>query len=246
MKKLEKQSFMNHKKTHFMKKQLYFFIKCVFLYAIILNGCFVIAQTNENKLRWNETELWQGIAVNKRLTKKWSVGLEENIRLGNSGRQFETGLLETTLSYKLLKKLKLDVAYRYSFRPITTPNTQRISLSASGKCKLNKRWQWSHRVKYQYDFVANRQETDKQMRYKTKLTYNIRKSKLNPFLSAEGFYRFCFDEGNQFDRYRLALGADYKCRKKQDVSFGYIYESSLNENVNEFNNVFYIVYSFDL
>jgi len=93
--------------------------------------------------------------------------------------------------------------------------------------------------------VRNREESSKVLRYKSELTYNIRKSKSNPFASAECFYDFHY-KGNQFDGYRLALGADYKWHKKQTLSLIYMYESELNQNLPESSNIFYIGYEFDL
>ncbi|MGB1206498.1 MAG: DUF2490 domain-containing protein [Chitinophagales bacterium] len=233
-----------------MKKEVKYL--CVSKFALLniiillLNSGFIWAQTSENKLiETSETELWQGISVKKKITKKWSVGLEENIRLSDSGRRFETGLLETMLQYKLLKNIKLKAAYRYSFKPVTTANRQRLSVSASGKWKVNKRWKWSHRVKYQYAFVRNRQESSKVLRYKTELTYNIRKSKWNPFFSAECFYRFSYKE-NLFDAYRLAIGADYKWHKRQTFNIAYMQEKELNENLPKRYHIFYLAYSFDI
>ena len=219
--------------------------KFIPLFVMLLISQMVLAQTSENKNSiQSEAEFWYGISVEKKINKKWNIGLEENLRLNESGRQFGTLLFETHLSYKLSKKLRLKAAYRYSFKKASSSNVQRLSIAANRKWKINKRWRLSHRLKYQYDFTPNRQETRKLLRYKSEVTYNIRKSKWNPFFSAECFYRFYY-KGNHFERYRLAIGGDYKWHKRQAFSFAYMQERDLNENVREITNILNVAYSFD-
>ena len=128
-------------------------------------------------------------------------------------------MLQTDISYKPLKGLTLGGSYRFIINPRTTKATEylhRFALFTSYKKKVE-RFEPSLRVKYtNYTEDISLGEF---LRYRAKLEYDIKGSKITPLISAEAFHDI---SGGQIYKMRYALGAEYKINKKSSIGLGYM------------------------
>ncbi len=139
-------------------------------------------------------------------------------------------MLESGLSYKPLKGLTLGGSYRFIINPRTTKATEylhRFALYTSYKKKIE-RFEPSLRIKYtNYTEDLSLGEF---LRYRAKLEYDIKGSKITPMLSAEAFH---YLSGNQIYKMRYAIGAEYKINKKSSIGLGYMLDYYMTEYQNK-------------
>jgi Protein of unknown function (DUF2490) len=160
---------------------------------------------------------------------KLSLSLNPEIRWDDSFGVSKY-MLESGLSYKPVKGLTLGGSYRFIINPRNTKATEylhRFALKASYKKKIE-RFEPSLRIKYtNYTEDLSLGEF---LRYRAKLEYDIKGSKITPMLSAEAFH---YLSGNQIYKMRYALGAEYKLNKKSSISLGYMLDYYMTEYQNK-------------
>lgn len=160
---------------------------------------------------------------------KLTLSLNPEVRWDES---FGVGkyMLESGISYKPLKGLTLGASYRFIINPRTTKATEylhRFALYTSYKKKIE-RFEPSLRIKYtNYTEDLSLGEF---LRYRAKLEYDIKGSKITPMLSAEAFHDL---SGNQIYKMRYAIGAEYKINKKSSVGLGYMLDYYITEYQNK-------------
>ena len=128
-------------------------------------------------------------------------------------------MLESGISYKPVKGLTLGGSYRFIINPRESKATEylhRFALYTSYKKKIA-RFEPSLRIKYtNYTEDLSLGEF---LRYRAKIEYDIKGSKITPLLSAEAFHYLA---DNQIYKMRYALGAEYKFSKKSSIELGYM------------------------
>ncbi len=160
---------------------------------------------------------------------KLTLSLNPEIRWDES---FAVGkyMLESGISYKPVKGLTLGGSYRFIINPRTTKATEylhRFALYTSYKKKIA-RFEPSLRVKYtNYTEDLSQGEF---LRYRAKIEYDIKGSKITPLLSAEAFHML---SGNQLYKMRYSLGAEYKINKKSSIGLGYMLDYYLQDYRNK-------------
>lgn len=160
---------------------------------------------------------------------KLTLSLNPEIRWDES---FGVGkyMLESGIAYKPLKGLTLGGSYRFIINPRETKATEylhRFALYTSYKKKIE-RFTPSLRIKYtNYTEDLSLGEF---LRYRAKLEYDIKGSKITPMLSAEAFH---YLSGNQIYKMRYAIGAEYKINKKSSIGLGYMLDYYMTEYQNK-------------
>jgi len=160
---------------------------------------------------------------------KLTLSLNPEVRWDES---FSVGkyMLESGLSYKPVKGLTLGGSYRFIINPRTTKATEylhRFALFTTYKKKIE-RFEPSLRVKYtNYTEDLSLGEF---LRYRAKLEYDIKGSKITPVLSAEAFHYLA---GNQIYKMRYAIGAEYKLNKKSSLGIGYMLDYYMQDYRNK-------------
>lgn len=139
-------------------------------------------------------------------------------------------MLESGASFKPLKGLALGGSYRFIINPRETKATEylhRFALYASYKKKIE-RFEPSLRIKYtNYTEDLSLGEF---LRYRVKLEYDIKGSKITPMVSAEAFH---YLSGNEIYKMRYSLGAEYKINKKSSIGLGYMLDYYMTEYYNK-------------
>ncbi len=160
---------------------------------------------------------------------KLTLSLNPEVRWDES---FQVGkyMLESGISYKPVKGLTLGGTYRFIINPRTTKATEylhRFALYTSYKKKIE-RFEPSLRIKYT-NFTEDI-SLGEFLRYRAKLKYDIKGSKITPMLSAEAFHEL---SGNQIYKMRYAIGAEYKLNKKSSIGLGYMLDYYMTEYQNK-------------
>lgn len=186
-------------------------ILSIFLGILFAGSAFSQEVTNDFQTRTEVKLSYQPL-------DKLSLSLNPEVRLDES---FQVGkyMLESKLSYKPVKGLSLGGSYRFIINPRSNKSTEylhRFALFATYKNNIE-RFEPSMRVKYtNYTEDLSLGEF---LRYRAKLEYDIKGSKITPHLSAEAFH---YIEGNQIYKMRYAIGAEYKINKKSSLGLRYL------------------------
>lgn len=139
-------------------------------------------------------------------------------------------MLESGIAYKPVKGLSLGGSYRFIINPRESKTTEylhRFALYTSYKIKIA-RFEPSLRVKYT-NFTEDL-SLGGFLRYRAKMEYDIKGSKITPLLSAEAFHYLA---DNQIYKMRYALGAKYKFSKKSSLELGYMLDYYMQDYLNK-------------
>lgn len=206
------------------------------------------AQTDSDWASWNT------IGVEYKLNKKWSFGLEEQVRLKENISVVDNYFTQLSADYKLFKGFKLGAGVRYIRDNDNQGNIQgyenhfRFQIDAMYKHEIND-FKIGYRLRYQNknELGVSYDEGDyanQNIRFKTSLEYNIKNWKLDPKFSAEIFNRFQEGKENGFNKYRLTLGTDYKVKNFGKLGVFYRFEKELNVDFPETKNIIGLNYTY--
>ena len=164
---------------------------------------------------------WSKIGVSYDLNKDLSVSLDQGFRFRENASLPDVTFSNLSLKYDLIKKWSVAIGYRYITDFDLSQNTStshRIYTDINYR-KKKKRWLMKNRLRYQY------QEENFTLRDKVSLSYNIRKTPLEPFTAFELFFK-----DSEFKKWRYTLGASYPFLKEFDIDVFYRLQQSFNTN----------------
>jgi len=182
----------------------------VLLLLPLLAGLSARAQTNE-------LGLWTGLSADYRLSKRFALQLNSQVRFSDNLQVTRAYLGEAGLSYKLTKHWKVAGYYRYTGRLKKNKETDlyyyrpyhRFYGEASYETKLGGGLELDYRLRYQHQFRDDAEgvvATGSYLRNKVGLSYN-NPTRLTPFASVDLFYRVATPEqAGGFDQLRYRAG----------------------------------------
>jgi predicted porin len=164
---------------------------------------------------------WSKIGVSYDLNKDLSVSLDQGFRFRENASLPDVIFSNLSLKYDLIKKWSVAIGYRYitDFDLSQNTSTSHRIYSDINYRKKKKRWLLKNRLRYQY------QEENFTLRDKVSLSYNIRKTPLEPFTAFELFFK-----DSEFKKWRYTLGASYPFLKEFDIDVYYRLQQSFNTN----------------
>ena len=164
---------------------------------------------------------WSKIGVSYDLNKDLSVSLDQGFRFRENASLPDVIFSNLSLKYDLIKKWSVAIGYRYitDFDLSQNTSTSHRIYSDINYRKKKKRWLMKNRLRYQY------QEENFTLRDKVSLSYNIRKTPLEPFTAFELFFK-----DSEFKKWRFTLGASYPFLKEFDIDVYYRLQQSFNTN----------------
>lgn len=209
--------------------------------------------------------MWYEIGAEKKLNKKWSVGLEGELRTRNNTRTMDRWGAGVSAEYKIIKGLKASAGYTFLYdnnkeeltmksdglrpnkwMPSYWGSRHRLNVSLTGNVdwgrlnvSLRERWQYTYRPAAdgkKYDFDD---ETWNPVKGKGK---NVLRSRLQ--LSYD-FPNWKFDpyanaemfNADGIEKMRYQVGVDYKYRKQHVFSLTYRYQTvNGDDDDNEVNS----------
>ena len=166
-------------------------------------------------------QLWSKVGASYNLNKDLRVSLYQGFRARENASLPDVTFSNLSLKYDLIKKWSVAIGYRYITDFDLSQNTSashRIYADINYR-KKKKRWLMKNRLRYQY------QEENFTLRDKVSLSYNIRKTPLEPFTAFELFFK-----DSEFNKWRYTLGASYPFLKEFDIDAYYRIQQSFNTN----------------
>jgi opacity protein-like surface antigen len=214
-------------KTKIMKSKI--------LFIALLFMAFM-SKTNAQSVR--DFETWNAASIKYDLNKKIDLSFETQWRLKENSSVTDAYFFELGGQYSLIKKLRLGANIRYIRKNDNKGAVQgydnflRFNIDLKYGIDIS-RFDLGFRLRYQNKDEMGITEADGNFskhyyRFKTSLSYNIRKVDFTPYMGLEHFYKNNSTE-SEFYKYRLTLGVDYKLTKKHRLSLSYRFEKELNQ-----------------
>jgi hypothetical protein len=199
-----------------------------------------------------EGQLWTETGVKGRIVKGLDYGVDWTNRIGNQG--FETMFPQASIKYKVTDWFRPSIDYRFILKREPNSNyngSNRLNLNLQVN-QLFGRLNVGFRFRYQYSFDnitnANYQpEFDKAIRLKPSVSYDISNSIFTPTATVEFFYNPSNGSlGRRFTKIRSYIGVSLELKGPNEVSFGYIYDQSLNLPDPTFRHIMNVSYCYKI
>lgn len=175
-------------------------------------------------LAQSDLGMWNGIAFEKELSKKFEFQMEEEIRFADNITRINSLLTELGLTYKANKYYRLGLSYRFTHRPENGTIGNRITLSNEARYKLQD-FTFTYRLNVQQDF-STKEPVEYKIRNRLGIDYKINKH-WEVSMAGELFYSFYYNR-NVLDRYRLKWGVDHRFNKHHSLGFTLIFQEEFN------------------
>jgi len=174
----------------------------------------------------SEPSTWMELEFSKKIIKNLKIEFNPELRLFG-GFEMDSYILEGGLSYKLHKYLTLAGYYRYENEYNYREKRQiyewepasRLAFDAKSGFEL-KRFDFQFRLRYTNgtDFDETTDDKASYFRYRAKIDYDIKGSKLAPFISVEAFHDLLLKD---IDKTRYTGGLAYPINKSNELSLFY-------------------------
>lgn len=164
---------------------------------------------------------WSKIGFSYDLNKDLSISVDQGLRLRENAYLPDVTFSNLSLKYDLIKKWSVAIGYRYitDFNLSQNTSTSHRIYTDINYRKKKKRWLMKNRLRYQH------RKENFTLRDKVSLSYNIRKTPLEPFNAFELFFK-----DSEFIKWRYTLGASYPFFKEFDIDVYYRLQKSFNTN----------------
>jgi len=175
--------------------------------------------------------IWYSAGGSLPITNYLDFKLEGDIRTFEDASKINEGFGEAGLYLQTFRFLSVGAAYRLTSK-IENDNKHylrhKLLFDLRGRTSIA-RFGLSCRLRYErqvktYINSLNDLSPDKYGRIKLEANYNIRKSKFEPVVYYETFYRIFETTDRHLEKYRLSFGMDYKITKKQKINISYIFQ----------------------
>ena len=232
--------------------------KCLMIAALCLPSPLFISQVSISQAQENDFGMWYELGAEKKLSQKWNVAGEAELRTRNNTRTLDRWSVGLNAEYKIIKGLKLSAGYTLlndnnqekftlksdQLRPNKwTPSywgvRHRFNVSLSGsldwnrfKFSLRERWQYTYRPETtgkKYDFD---EEAWVSVKGKGK---NVLRSRLQVCYDIP-HWKFdptlgveMFTDKSGIQKMRYQVGTEYKYHKRHIFSLNYRFQN-VNEN----------------
>ena len=218
-----------------MQKQFIFF----FLLLLLIP----FSNAKSQKVKSNDLQLWAAFELEFKLFSGLSLQLSDEMRFEKNIDQLDCNLLDVGLQYRITDFLKLSAAYKLKSRRDNT-NDDVYLIAATTAFNID-RFNLNYRIRYENEpYKENEKENN--IRNRLGAQYNIKDFPLSPFVSGEIFYRFNYDKGDRFNRYKLRFGIEYEPFKNQKIDLDYTYDSEFNMKKIDIKRIIGITYSIDI
>lgn len=202
-----------------MKKTIFYFIFLIFSIASF-------AQTN---VVTRDFETWSSVAIKAKFGKKWSLNIEEQIRLQENSSVMDEYFTGANIKYTLIEDhLKLGSGYRFiNDYDVETgyDKEQRFNFDITYMHTFN-RLELSTRLRYQNrndigEKIIDGDYPRQHYRLKIEAEYKIKNWKFDPIVGVELFRRNEKYTLPYYDKLRFRIGTDFKIKDygKLDVFY---------------------------
>lgn len=228
--------------------------------------CSLFALTTMTRAQSSDFGTWYELGAEKKLSKKWSLGVEGEFRTRNNSRTADRWSAGLNAEYKIIRGLKASAGYTLLYdnnqeeldlksdglRPNKwTPSywgmRHRFNVSLTGNIdwgrlnvSLRERWQYTYRPEAEgkkYDF-DDEAWTSVKGKGKNVLRSRLQLSYDIPHWKFDPFANVeMFNTDKGIDKMRYQIGIDYKYQKKHVFSLTYRYQNvNSNDDDNDVNS----------
>jgi len=160
-------------------------------------GVFISFFTTFNIFAQKDFAIWSGLEYKVIISKKLSLGGAIQFRSENNNSQLAERFASPYIKYRAFKNLNLGVDYRFSNNwrnGVAVEDRHRVTIDLNVEKLLKSlpfktRFALSSRIRY-----VNESRTgdlnNQHLRGRIKLSYNVRKTKIEPYIASELFYHF--------------------------------------------------------
>lgn len=229
---------MNSELIHKMKK--------VKGYKYLIGGLSLFYVISVKAQSSNDFGIWSTIEVEKKMSKKWALNGELEVRTVDNTSNIGRWGLKLGTDYSMLKELKVGFAYQFLyFHDLEYSDFQprhRLIGFLQGRKKwgnvvftLRERIQMTtkdenDRIKASGKIDTYKMNPEWTWRNRLKVAYDIPNHKLTPSFAAESFYQLNNPDGNEFEGLRYTLSLAYKLNKCHAVDLSGILDKEYNVN----------------
>lgn len=196
--------------------------------------------------------LWTGADVSQKLNKRLSFDLAGELRLKDTLTAVDKFLAEFNLSLKINRHFDLFGSYRIGRNNMDDRfyTSHRFTLGAKTDWDIS-RVKVGYNMRYEYEFAemftnGYNLEESKRIRGKISLDYNLPKTRVTPYISAELFYDMSPSKEREFNRIRYRLGSNYAINKRNKLEVFAQYQKNLNAKTDKSSIVIGLFYSFEM
>lgn len=177
--------------------------------------------------REEDFQVWGDVSASYKLNKKWKVDGEVGLRTRENSELLKQYYLEFGGRYKINKRFNVAARYRFvSYYEFGKSAIHRINVDFIYDNKW-KRFKYDIRLRYQQGWYLSNSKQEfyaRVLRSKFKVSYDIRKNKLEPFFSFEHYLGLNGDMRGLTAQIRWTLGAEYPVTKWSDIALAYRFE----------------------
>ena len=201
----------------------------IFLLLVVdnLQPLFVCGQEND-------FQLWGDLSASYKISSKIGIQGELGLRTRENTQLLKQYYAETGVNYQISKRFDALINYRFTdYHVLGKTSIHRLSADLSYDNKW-KRFAYKIRVRYQQEwFLSNYSNEYSEQLIRTKLSvkYNIKKTKLEPFLGIEHFLGLNGKNAFLSTALRISAGVDYPVSKKSGISVAWLVDKELVKSV---------------
>jgi hypothetical protein len=196
---------------------------------------------------------WTTVSVDKKITRHWSVGLDEELRLFDNMSRINLFFTNVGVTYKI-NSFKFSLVYRFVNKNQDEYYSKRHRLYFDAAYKYNiKKFTIAYRLRFQgqvRDYYSSDfgRSIESYSRSKFDFSYDVKK--YSPFVAAE--FRFqisnpSFHEADKlWDRMRYYAGCTYSFNRMHSVQLYYMFQHDFNNNRLENDFTLGVQYSLNL
>ncbi len=155
--------------------------------------------------------IWNELSVKKKVNKKISLILNQDIRLQNNASLFKDYITVVGVEYSFNKKVKIRTSYRNTYSNNLEDgigNEHRLYAALRLRHKIN-RFSLHYRARFQAKFINFDHNCWYHFRNRFTIKYNVPKIPLIPYAEYEFYYMLNNPVFNSIDRSRYTLGLEY-------------------------------------
>lgn len=202
----------------------------------------------------SDFQSWLSAGVKTDISKKFSAGIEAQLRMRDNSSRPNSLLLDPGISFKMNKYLKLAVSYRFSARfssDNVNTTAHRYNIDAEGRKKFGK-LTVKLRTCFQKGFTditynENRKPYSYPAYSRNKLAVEYEVSKrISPYAEFELFIPLNNPLQRNADRYRATIGSSFNLKNRNAIDCFFRVQHELNTANAETDYVIGIGYSYDL
>jgi hypothetical protein len=184
---------------------------------------------------YNDAQAWFNFYVEKKITKKFLVHLNQQDRFENNISQYRLGYADVGITYRFTKQIKILVDYVFTGKKRNTDYFRTVHqyYVALVLKKDIRRWRFSYRNMLQMQYNDPMTSKNGYFPYsydRNKFTVRYEVSKRFLFYTAEELYSPLNNQQlKNVDRSRTFIGMFYNINKTNQLEFYFLFQSQLNK-----------------